>query len=117
MGTISEDLPPDMLAFIVDKMNSFVKWDVVRFLKENPNVADTYAGLARYVGRKPEAIEAPLEEMAADGLLEVRTVEKLRVFSLTRDQEARDLIERFMDACGERRFRLRAVYHVAKGMR
>jgi len=117
LGTASQELPPDMLAFVRGKMDSFVKWDVLRFLKENPNAADTEAGLALYVGRKPEVVGPQLEEMAEAGLLQVRQVGDMTVYSLTPDQATRDLITRFLDNCEDRRFRLRVIYHVARSMR
>ncbi len=106
-----------MLDFVQTKLDSFVKWDVLRFLKENPHTADTPVGLAQCVGRKPDVVGPRLEEMVEDGLLRVREVGGLRVYSLTEDPAAADLINRFLCCCEERRFRLRAIFHVARNMR
>ncbi|MGI6208550.1 MAG: hypothetical protein ACOYEW_10090 [Anaerolineae bacterium] len=117
MGTVSDELPAEMLSFVLYKVDSFIKWDVLRFLKENPHTADTPVGLALYVGRKPEVVAPRLQEMAEDGLLEVHHVGDMPVYSLTQDPETVDLVNRFLEGCKDRRFRLRVVYHVARCMR
>jgi hypothetical protein len=116
INSLPEELPDDLLGFILGRVNSFVKWDILRFLKENAGVADTYAGIARYVGRSPEVVESQLQEMAKDGLLTVRSLNGQALFSLTDDAHTLDLIDRFHRGCLNRQFRLRVVYHVAKSM-
>ncbi len=37
--------------------------------------------------------------------------------ALTQEQAARDLIRRFVQACEDRHFRVKAVYHIIRGMR
>lgn len=113
-GVTSHELPADMLSFVTTKLDSFVKWDVLRFLMDNPHAADTAAGLARCVGRQPEVVGPELEEMAEDGLLRMREVGGLTVFTLTQESATRDLIWRFLEKCEDRRFRLRVVFHVAR---
>lgn len=117
MDAVSEELPAEMLSFVHDKLDSFVKWDILRFLKQNPHAADTQAGLALYVGRRPEVVAPQLQEMADDGLLQVRSVGDMPVYTLTEDPATRDLVTRFLESCEDRRFRLRVVYHVARCMR
>ncbi|MHB0876234.1 MAG: hypothetical protein ACYC5O_09340 [Anaerolineae bacterium] len=116
INSLPEELPEDLLGFVLGRVNSFVKWDVLRFLKENAGVADTYAGIARYVGRSPEVVASQLQEMAADGLLSVRLLNGQELYSLTDDTRTLDLIDRFHRGCHNRQFRLRVVYHVAKSM-
>jgi hypothetical protein len=38
------------------------------------------------------------------------------VYYLTDDQGMRDLVERFITACDDRHFRVKAVYHIIRGM-
>jgi len=116
VDSLPDELPEDLLNFVLSRVNSFVKWDILRFLKENVGVADTYAGIARYVGRSPEVVQSQLQEMAADGLLSVRVLNGQELYSLTEDPASLDLIDRFHRGCLDRQFRLRVVYHVAKSM-
>ncbi|NIV33844.1 MAG: hypothetical protein GWN58_31675, partial [Anaerolineae bacterium] len=38
---LMNDMDPPLLELVKTKVNSFIKWDLVRFLRENPNTADT----------------------------------------------------------------------------
>ena len=48
---LMNDMDPPLLDLVKTKVNSFIKWDLVRFLRENPNTADTAENIAKYVGR------------------------------------------------------------------
>ncbi|MGQ9585074.1 MAG: hypothetical protein ACUVXG_06690 [Anaerolineae bacterium] len=114
---LMSDMDPELLDFIRSKVNSFIKWDLVRFFHENPHTTDTVENIARYSGRNPAAVKPELEELTESGLMRRQLVGGLPVYSLTQDQEARDLIRRFVQACEDRHFRVKAVYHIIRGMR
>jgi len=114
---LMEDMDSQLLDFLKNQVNSFVKWDLVRFFHENPNTTDTAKNVARYAGRDPVAIEQELAELAESGVLQRDTVEEMTVYSLATDQEMRDLIEQFVLACNDRQFRVKAIYHIIRGMR
>lgn len=114
---LMEDMDSQLLDFLKNQVNSFVKWDLVRFFHENPNTTDTAKNVARYAGRDPVAIEQELAELAESGVLQRDTVEEMTVYSLATDQEMQDLIERFVLACNDRQFRVKAIYHIIRGMR
>ncbi|RMF37810.1 MAG: hypothetical protein D6759_01905 [Chloroflexi bacterium] len=111
------DMDPRLLEFLKTKVNSFVKWDLVRFFHENPHTTDTAENVARYAGRDPATIAAELEELTENGVLERRQVGNLTVYSLATDEEMRKLIEQFILACEDRQFRVKAIYHIIRGMR
>ncbi len=111
------DINPQLLDFLKNKVNSFIKWDLVRFFYENPNTTDTSENIARYAGRDVAAIEAELGELVGAGVLERQRVGDLSVYSLVDDPLTRELIERFVLACNDRQFRVRAIYHIIRGMR
>jgi hypothetical protein len=114
---LMEDMDARLLEFLKNQVNSFIKWDLVRFFHEEPNTTDTAENVARYAGRDPTAIEQELEELAESGVLHRETVGEMTVFSLATDQEMRDLIEQFLVACNDRQFRVKAIYHIIRGMR
>lgn len=114
---LMEDMDARLLDFLKNQVNSFVKWDLVRFFHENPNTTDTADNIARYAGRDPAAIEQELAALAKSGVLERETVGELTIYSLAADQDMRDLIEQFVVACNERQFRVKAIYHIIRGMR
>lgn len=111
------DMDKRLLDFLKTQVNSFVKWDLVRFFHNNPNTADTAENVARYAGRDPAAIEQELVELAKSGVLRCETIGEMRVYSLATDQEMRDLIDQFVLACDDRQFRVKAIYHIIRGMR
>jgi hypothetical protein len=111
------DMDARLLDFLKTRVNSFVKWDLVRFFHENPNTADTAENVARYAGRDPVDIERELAELAETGVLHREQVGEMTVYSLATDQEMRELIDQFVLACDDRQFRVKAIYHIIRGMR
>lgn len=111
------DMAPQLLEFLKTKVNSFVKWDLVRFFHENPNTTDTAENIARYAGREATAIEAELGELVGAGVLERQHIGELTVYSLAHDPAMRSLVQQFVLACDDRQFRVKAIYHIIRGMR
>jgi hypothetical protein len=114
---LMNDMPPELLEFLKTRVNSFVKWDMIRFFHENPDTADTVENIARYAGRGVAIVEPELQEMVGNGLLTVRQLNQMIVYSLTTDDDMRHLIGEFITACDDRNFRVKAVYHIIRGMR
>jgi len=109
------DIDPDLLDFLNQYVDSFIKWDLMRFFFNNPHTIDTVDNIARYAGRNPEAVEQELAELAMRGLLEETHMGTLVVYALSADPEIRDQLARFIQASEDRQFRIRAIYHVIKG--
>jgi hypothetical protein len=111
------DMDPALLDFVKTKVNSFIKWDLIRFFYENPNAADSAENIARYTGRHVDAVQPELEGLVKSGIMEKHIISQAAVYSLAADIEMRQLIERFIQACEDRHFRVKAVYHIIKSMR
>jgi hypothetical protein len=109
-------MEPGLLEFIRTRVNSFIKWDLARFFHDNPHLADTAENIARYNGREPATIETELKEMSEAGVLNVINVSGLSVYTLTTDEHIRELLRKFVLACEDRQFRVKAIYHVIRGM-
>lgn len=114
---LMNDMDPQLLDLVQTKVNSFIKWDLVRFLKENPNTVDTAENMARYIGRNTATIEPELRDLVAARILDVKSVDGMPVYSLTSDSAGRELIDRFINACDDRHFRVKVIYHIVRGMR
>jgi hypothetical protein len=117
VGRLMADMDPQLLAFLRTKVNSFVKWDLIRFFYENPHTTDTAENIARYAGRNAETTCAELADLAAKGILIENRLGDMAVYSLAADTEIRDLIRRFVEASDDRQFRVKAIYHIIRGMR
>ena len=114
---LMDNMDPQLLDFVKNKVNSFIKWDLVRFFYENPNTQDTVENIARYAGRNPAAVKPEIEELEQGGIMESRQVGDMVVYSLGRDPAMRQLLDAFMRASQDRHFRVKAVYHIIRGMR
>jgi hypothetical protein len=114
---LMNDMDPQLLDLVKTKVNSFIKWDLVRFLRENPNTADTAENIAKYIGRNAATVEPELRELVDSQIMEVKSVEGIAVYSLTIDSNTRDLIDQFISACEDRHFRVKVIYHIVRGMR
>jgi len=113
---LMDDMPEDLLDFVKTKVNSFIKWDLVRFFQENPHTIDTVENIAKYAGRSLSAVAPELEDLEANGIMSRSLVNDQVVYYLTEDDMMRDLIDRFIAACEDRHFRVKAVYHIIRGM-
>ena len=116
-GRLMEDMDPGLLEFLRAKVNSFVKWDLVRFFHDNPHTTDTADNIARYAGRSVETIRAGLTELARDGVLEKSQLGGMVVYSLVPDSRIREMLGQFVKASDDRQFRVKAIYHIIRGMR
>ena len=114
---LMDDMDARLLDFIKTKVNSFIKWDLVRFFYENPSTTDSVENIAKYAGRNTTAVQTELEELVESGVIEMQLVEDLPVYALASDEEMRQLIEKFILACEDRHFRVKAVYHIIRSMR
>ncbi len=114
---LMNDMDPPLLELVKTKVNSFIKWDLVRFLRENPNTADTAENIAKYVGRNAATVEPELRELVDSDIMEVKSVDGMQVYSLTTDDSTRELLDRFITQCEDRHFRVKVIYHIVRGMR
>jgi len=117
VGRLMADMDPELLNFLRTRVNSFVKWDLIRFFGENPYTTDTAENIARYAGRNVETTWAELAELAAQGVLVEQRLGEMTVYSLSSNPEVRRLIQRFLEASNDRQFRVKAIYHIIRGMR
>ncbi|MBN2305303.1 MAG: hypothetical protein JXQ72_12530 [Anaerolineae bacterium] len=115
--SLMDDMDPGLLDLIKNQINSFIKWDLVRFFHDNPHTTDTADSIARYTGRDVRTIEPELLQLARDGILQMEDLAGMRVFTLTGDEPTRALIQDFIAACDDRQFRVKAIYHVIRGLR
>jgi len=111
----SIEMTPQWQAFIEKKVNSFIKWDLIRFFHDNPHMQDTAENIAGYIGRDTKTIVRELDGLVKVEVLVVSQQKDVKVYSLTSDIETRDLIRDFVAACFDRNFRVQAIHHVIHG--
>jgi predicted transcriptional regulator len=114
---LMDDMDPRLLELIQTRINSFIKWDLVRFFHDNPHTTDTADSIARYTGRDVRTVEPELMQLARDGVLDMEDLTGMRVYTLSADPDLRALIRQFIQACDDRQFRVKAIYHVIRNLR
>lgn len=114
---LMDDMDPAILEFLQSKVNSFIKWDLVRFFHDNPHAADTADNIARYIGRDARTIESEMKGLVKAGVLQQNQVSGVYVYALTNDRAVREMVRNFVIACSDRQFRVKAIYHVIRSMR
>ena len=114
---LMDDMDPTLLDFVKTKVNSFIKWDLVRFFYENPHTADSVENIAKYAGRNADAVKPELEDLVESGIMEKKMLDNTAIYSLATDEDMRALVDQFILACEDRHFRVKAVYHIIRGMR
>jgi len=114
---LMNDMDPSLLSFVQTKVTSFIKWDLMRFLHDNPHTLDSAANIARYTGRNLNDVRPELDELVETDVLHKRQLGNMDVYSLSPDEKTRRLLAEFVIACQDRSFRLKAVYHIIKNMR
>jgi hypothetical protein len=117
MTTQSErsEIDPSLLDFLRAKVNSFIKWDLVRFFHDNPYAVDSADHIARYIMRDPRTTQRELEGLAESEVVNADEISGVRVYRLTLDNTIRDLISQFVSACDDREFRVQAINEVING--
>lgn len=114
---LMDDMDPVLLDFVKTRVNSFIKWDLVRFFHENPNTTDSVENIAKYAGRNVSAVAPELEDLVNSGIMKKNMQDDTPIFTLTQDEDMRKLVDEFIVACEDRHFRVKAVYHIIRGMR
>ena len=103
-GSSGSRLNNMLLEFLHTKVNSFIKWDLIRFFHDNPHTRDTSENIASYVGRDVKTTERELEGLVDVEVLKEEEVSGLKIYHLVDDEETRGLINEFMAACHDREF-------------
>ena len=120
---LMNDMDPALLDFVKTRVTSFIRWELLRFLHQNPGTTDSAANIARYTGRNVEAIRPELDKLVESGILAKRALGQTaraagnapsEVYTFSPDAETRRLIEAFVTACQDRHFRIKTVYHIIK---
>jgi hypothetical protein len=114
VSDIMDEMDPRVLEFIKQHVTTFTRWDMLKFLYENPNTQDTANNLARYVGRSPDVISQEAQEMAEEGIFRAVTQGRHTVYLLTDDPDVRRLIANLVEAARDRSFRMKLVYHILR---
>jgi predicted transcriptional regulator len=103
--------------FIQTKVNTFTKWDLVRFFHDNPHTKDTADNIAGSIGRDVAPVLASLDELVRTGILDSETRKTQIIYRLSTKKDTRQTITEFIKACHNREFRVKAIHTVLQSKR
>jgi hypothetical protein len=109
--TLVEDVNPQLIEFMENKLNSLAKWDLIQFFFRKPSLLGPAPKIASLTGRDLRRVEVELKDMAYHGLLDVQEKSGVKLYGLSSNPETRRLIEQFVRACDDRKFREAAIYY------
>lgn len=109
---------PEVAERLLPHLDSFVKWELLRFLHDNPGVEAAIEDLARYTGRDETEIKPAARALHSAGMLCQSDGETGYVYSLVKDGETREMIDRLVDGfVADRLVRLAISSHILKAHR
>ena len=111
-NVVSAEMTGIWKQFLQTKVNSFIKWDLVRFFHDNPHTTDTAENIAQFVGRDAKTVLRELDGLVKSEVLLAESVSGQRIYRLSDSEDTRHLIREFVAACHNREFRVKAINHV-----
>ena len=103
----------DSLKVISLGMNSFTKWDLVKFFFEHPEGFFSLRELTDSLRRSPEQLLQDLRSLAAAGICQQKSRE-LEEYQYTPDTRLRQVVEDFFRYCRTEQGRIKAVCQILK---
>ena len=71
---LMDDMDPALLDFVKTRVTSFIRWELLRFLHENPGTADSAENIAQYTGRSVDAVRPELDNLVESGVMAKRVL-------------------------------------------
>jgi hypothetical protein len=112
----SPDMDRVWETFLRYRVNSFIKWDLVRFFYDNPHTEDTAENIANTIGRDVRTVQRELDGLVSADVLDANNLSGGRIYRYSNNVESRRLVADFMRACHNREFRVKAIQHVIAGL-
>lgn len=98
--------------FLRQKVNTFIKWDLVRFFHDNPQTTTTADAIAQIIGREAQTVQRALDALVLSQLVISEKTNGQTIYRLSSDEDARHRVRDFVSACHNRAFREKAIQYV-----
>ena len=109
---------PEVAVRLLPYLDSFVKWELLRFLHDNPDTAATVEDLARYIGRDETELKPAVRALSNAGLVQQEDGEKGYSYTLATDETTKLLVTQLVQAfVADRLVRLIISSHILKAQR
>ena len=91
----TKEVDVDLLVFIERYASDLLKWDLISFFAQNPDLYDTADNVARHIGRNPRVVRPELGDLVMSGVLDRHRLNGDQIYQLTRRSDLRKLALRF----------------------
>ncbi len=103
---------------LLPHLDSFVKWEMLRFFHDNPMLEAAVEDLARYTGRDETEVKPAASALHTAGLLRQQEEESGYAYALTGDEVTRGMIDHLVEGfVADRLIRLAISAHILKAHR
>ena len=85
----------DLLVFIERYANDLLRWDLISFFAQNPDLGGTVENVARSVGRDPRVVRSELGDLVMLGVLEWENLDGDQSYQLTQHSDLRKMALKF----------------------
>lgn len=109
----SLDLDQELILFIENYVDSFVKWDVIAFFCLNPETIGTAIDIASRLGRNGSDVEVALEELVHKELLKKRKNEDI-IYAYAPSPDVSRQVKMFVECIGDREKRLKILAKILR---
>jgi hypothetical protein len=86
-----------LLVFIERYANDLLRWDLISFFAQHPDLYDTADNVARNVGRDPRVVRSELGDLVILGILEWDNLHGDHMYQLTQRPDLRRLALKFAE--------------------
>jgi predicted transcriptional regulator len=109
---------PDVEARLLPHLDSFVKWELLRFLHDSPGTLARVEDLARYIGRDETEVKPAVRSLASAGFVRQSEGENGYAYGLVTDEAVQGLIGQLVQAfVADRLVRLVISAHILKAQK
>jgi predicted transcriptional regulator len=106
---------PESAGRLLPHLDSFVKWELLRFLHDNPLTEAAIEDLARYTGRDETEIKSAARALHSAGLIDQGEGEFGYTYSIAKDERTREMIDHIVEGfIADRLVRLAISSHILK---
>lgn len=94
-------IDPRLLRLVREEINSFAKWDVLKFFRDHADQPETINRVAAYCGREESVVEKAVTELARRGFLIRQQVGDLMVYTQSTKPSKWELVSLFLSSCDD----------------
>jgi hypothetical protein len=98
LQTPTKEVDVGFLVFVERYATDLLKWDILTFFADNPNISTSLSGIAQRIGRSIHALRPELGDLVLLGILDqIKTSNGQALYQLTKEAYLRRMTLKFAD--------------------